>query len=297
MAVTPAAIIPPRLPPGTPWPAQVLWFLAGTAANALIYQQFDYGEEIQPAGDVEVTGTQWMHIQVKWEDINSTITADDVIFTLDVLNYTNDAIDNTWDPNDFTLVSAEIQTFCSSLAPYTSPRFKMSQIRYYPRSFQPYSESKPFTDAGGPAHVLNTNIPATGSACLPPSTAVTITEETASRKHWGRIYCPTPAAATCDNTTGRFSAAHHNTYATAFKNMVEGLWDAHYKVVVPTTSSGGAYDPALPGDWSVVPARTLQSVSGVRCDDVFDVHRSRRHKYPLTRSVLPLPAAATKPAP
>ena len=76
--------------------------------------------------------------------------------------------------------------------------------------------------------------------------------------------------------------------ASAYAQFVEDCWDQNYKIVVPTTSSGGTFAPELEGDWRIVPARTLQAVTGVRIDDVVDSHRNRRFKSALFRHTLPV---------
>jgi hypothetical protein len=292
------AILPPP-PPGSPWKTKILWYLADTAATALVYQAFDYGVEIQPAQTDadDPDATVWMHIQMRFEDQVSQAAADDQMFTLDVVNYTGDFTDSTWTSADFAFVNNELSRIVGAFAAVCSTRYRFTGARYYRRAFRPYTDDKPFTIAGGPAHVWDFSYACTANGNMPPQVCTTLTEETPSRKHWGRMYSPTlgatlAAGGAIIDTGGRLAAGPAQSLGDAVEEAIENLWDGGFKLVVPTTSSGGVYNPSLPGDWSIVKARTLQAVTGLRIDDVVDSHRNRRHKFAAFRKTWPLAATA-----
>lgn len=277
-------------PAGSNWRVKLLWYAADAVATGIVYTLFDYGIPINPAPATaeDPDPDTWMHVQVKYEDIGNAAFADDQMFTLDVINYTNDAVDNTWTAGDFDNVNTAINQYCTALAPLLSPNYRCAEFKYYRRLFNPREIAKPYPDAGGPAHVHTTSILGTGTAGLPPQVTTTITEITASRKHWGRMYLPT-LGFNAMNATGRLLTTAATTICTAAETLAVALNNSGFRLVVPTTSSGGIYDPTVKGDWTTVIARTLQQVNSFRVDDVVDSHRSRRNKQALVRVDRPTP--------
>lgn len=272
-----------------PFPWKQLWYLARTVAEGIVYQRFDTGDPIFPTGVLEEgeETTVWMHTQVIYEDTVSQDIADDQLFTLDILNYTNDLIDNTWVQSDFGAMDAHIGPYVTAMANEIASRYTAKEVRYYPRSFNPLTDPKTFSDSGGPAWVSPLGVVSTGGPAMPPSVTTTVTEMTPSRKNWGRWYTPTLGTAAIAST-GRLNAANMASILSKSGGLVEGLWDDGYKVVVPTSSVGGRKNIALEGDFEPNPTRTLQAVTGLRIDDVVDSHRSRRHKKPITRQSFPV---------
>lgn len=288
MASTPSTQILPPPPPGSDWKTKILWYLAGTAANALIYTQFDYGQEIQATGQAEgePDTSVWMHVQVVFEDTVSQDKADNQVFTLDIVNYTGDLVDPSWTDADFSVVDQALNTFVGSLATSIIARLTWTETRFYRRAYNPYANPIPFAPSGGPAKVITHGVPGTGSGAVPPQCTSTVTEMTPSRRHWGRFYLPSLAPGVYA-PSGRLNTVNVDAIAASAHTLFDQLGDQNFRVVVPTTSSGGTFQPTLEGDWSVVPARTLQQVTGIRVDDVADVHRQRRHKNVLYRKTLP----------
>lgn len=286
----PQAILPPP-PPGSNWQTKILWYLAGTAAHALIYTSFDYGGEIQATqvSEDDPDPSVWMHVQVHYSDGVSQAIADDQVFTLDVINYTGDLVDPTWNDTDFQQAGAAILDFVNAVSPHIASRYTCDFVRFYRRAFNPYSNPKPFADAGGPSHVIAANVPSTGQGYIPPYVSSTVTELTSSRKHWGRFYLPGlaskygPAMVENFDASGRITPVTVAKFADSAELMAEALAANNFRLVVPTTSSGGTFHPELEGDWSIVPARTIQHVTGFRVDDVADVIRRRRHKSAILR--------------
>lgn len=270
----------------------MIWYAADAAATGIIYLSFEAGLPIRTTGgDPETDPADvWMHIQVRFSDEVSADPADDQVFTLDVLKTDGAFAPGDWGTSDFDLVTASISTFLGSIVNFHPNRYRASEIRFYRRAFNPIGDDKPYADAGGPSAIRTISIPMTGTIGSAPQITSTITEVTPSRKHWGRLYLPAIDAGQIQQN-GRLLTTTVFTLAGNFQSMViEDLSQAGYALVVPTTSSGGVFDPSVKGDWTKVKARTLQNVNGCRCDDVVDVIRRRRHKKPLQRAIQPPPA-------
>ena len=281
----------PRPPPGLPWWGKVLWFLAETVATGIVYQQFDYGTPINPTSTsgTEPTADEWRHVQVLCENLESGDAADDQTFTLDIINYTSDAVDSTWDSGDYTNVHGHLTNFCAAVAPTVHAGMRFKEARYYRRAFNPYEEPKPFAHGGTPEHVAPISIAGAGGAAVPPGNCTTITEVTPSRKNWGRLYLPT-VDGTQITSVGRLAPASVDILVSAYAQMLANLHNQDFHVVVPTTSVGGHRNDALRGDYEVKPVRTLQAVVEVKVDDVVDYQHRRRHRHSTYSVRNPAPA-------
>lgn len=126
---------------------------------------------------------------------------------------------------------------------------------------------------------------ATGTSCLPPQCAVTVTEKTSSRKHWGRFYIPVQASATTDATglvqsgqvTG-FASSTVTLYNTCrAASVVPVVWSIQ-KPVRPKRPSG-----TLPAQ----PAKAYE-ITAVQVDDIVDIIRSRRYRTGLNKTTTAL---------
>lgn len=282
MLLSSVATLPPIAPIANPW-ARILIWLAETAASSLIYQHFEAGAEIQPAGTVEGDPEQgtWRHFQFKAEDTLSAATADDQFFTIDVANITNGNVDSSWTDADYTAVFGALDGMCLGLASSIDPRLKLSEIRAYARGFNPYSNQKPFTKSGAPEKIHAMAYQGTGGGASPPQCTTTVTELTPSRANWGRFYLPTLSSGSWTGS-GRMTTPAMTAVLTAVHTAYSDLMSAGFFPVVPTTSVGGSKDTGPK------PVRTLQTVTGVRIDDVADVVRRRRHREPQAVQTLPV---------
>jgi len=264
-----------------------------TVASGIIWQAFDYGYPILGTGGTESDPPPhtWRKAVVKWENLQSTETADDQYHSWDILNITSGGPDSTWTAGDYTTVSDHIRSYCTQISPWTASFLRASEIRYYVRAFNPYTEAKPFADSGSPEHIEPLSVVGTGGPNTAPQPCTTVTEITPSRRHWGRSYMPTLGSGSFE-TNGRMAAAGVDAYANAMGTFGGGMATDDFHLVVPTTVSGGK--KPNPGN----PTRTLQVVSGFEVDDVSDVIRRRRLRHPVKRtySGSPLLVAQNQPA-
>lgn len=276
MSVTPQALLPPLPVPLPPW-ARALIFLVETVAGGIIWKQFAYGTEMRPTGgDPEASPPDlWVKSVVIVEDTVSTDPADDLMFSFDVVNITNGAVDSTWTDSDFTQVHGPIAFFCQTVAPLFCTRYHFKEVRSYLRAFNPYSVAEPFADTGPPSAIGAMSYNGNSLGNVPPQAAVSVTEMTSSRKNWGRFYLPALGNPNID-TSGRIVTAQVSAIANAVQDLYEGLAASEFYPVVPVTQVDRQ------------PVRALQVVSSVRVDDVIDVIRRRRHRTALTRVTLPV---------
>ena len=259
-------LLPPPPPTLPPW-AKVVWYAADFVATGVTYVAFDYAQSMPTTKTLETDPdpAQWRHIQVTAEDTTSADTADDQVFTFDLVNYTNGAIDSSWTIDDYNAVDLHLQGFLNSIKPNLQPRLTFTRWAAYVRQWNPKTIAKPWPDSGQPEHVGVLNIACTGVGALPPQVCSTVTELTPSRKHWGRFYSPTLAGNTIA-ASGRLATAFQDGLVAAASSMYESLVSTELIPVVPSLMA------------DKVPARTLQQVTGVRVDDVVDTQRSRRFK-------------------
>lgn len=263
---------PPTLPP---W-AKVLWYLAETVAIGVTYLQFDSGQEIQPTAGTpdDPTATTWRRFQMVYENNISVERADDQVFTIDLVNYTNNAIDNTWTPADYTVCDTNIGVFCATLVSVIPTWLTLTQIRAYRMTFNPYTNPKPFAASGAPEYMSTKNVPGTGGGLVAPQATTTVTELTPVRKHWGRFYLPTMASSVYA-AGGRLATAQVDAIAAAANKMYGDLAANQFYPVVPVVQVDKQ------------PVRALQGVTQVRVDDVGDVVRRRRYRSPNHTKTLP----------
>lgn len=290
-SVSAAASLPN--PPGAlPLWAKVLWYLAETVGPGVLWNAFEFGQEIgaAAAGAGEPATTTWRRAQVRTIDVISNDDADDQYFTIDLINYTNGVPDSTWTATDYQQATDAIGDFTGALAPFIPTRYTFSQIAYYIMAFQPYgnltADGKPgpdFVNSGPPDMVSPITRACTGPGTIAAQPCSTVTEETPSRANWGRFYTPT-LGTSAYQVSGRLTTAVVDTVAGAAETMYYALNGNQLIPVVPTTQS------------QKQKVRVLQGVTGVRVDDVPDIIRRRRPKYPAYRAIRPL-AAQQQPAP
>lgn len=272
----------PQPPPAIPLWGKVLWYLVESAAGSVIWQQFESGDVMYPTQSTEADPDAgvWTRWKFDWIDVATTDTADTQCFTVDVVNYTSGAIDSSWTTSDFNFVADQMVAFGTVVATHTSSNKRLDKISAYLMAFRPYSDPKPFAISGGPAYVRQYAQASAGLPLLPPQVRSTITEETPSRRHWGRLFLPTPGTAAFQ-TSGHLTNAYITAVVNGYSSMVQSLLSQECQVVVPTTMVDKQ------------PTRTLQNVTGLHADTTADVIRSGRHH--TTAFKYGTPAAATQP--
>lgn len=243
----------------------------------MLYQQFLYGSEMQPAaqdtGDPDAT--TWRRFTFQWQDMISADSADDQYFTMDIVNYTSGIIDSTWTDADYDVVVGRLYTSLADLASHIPNRYTCTNIRSFIMAFNSIGNAKPFVHSGAPEKIYPVNYPGTDTATVPAQPCTTITEMTPSRANWGRLYTPTLGPFAYDNA-GRLKSATVDSLVANFGDLYHDLAQSQFPVVVPATSANKH------------PVRTLQGVTAIRVDNVPDVQRSRRLKHSTYKSTFPV---------
>lgn len=237
---------------------------------------YEYAAEL-PTGELPVEGPEagtWRRFVYTFENTVSGELADDQQMTWDVANVTDGLVDPTWNDTDYTTVTTGLNPLVQAIMGAVSSTLTCTSVKAYVRGYRAYSDPKPFIDGGPPQWVETFALPGGASSTVPPQGSSTLTEITASRRHWGRTYIPTIGASAID-VNGRLKTTEVDRIMAVAQTQYLYLWNNQFPVVIPTTQS------------AKVPTRVLQSVSAVRMDDVLDVQRSRRHKSALYRVTLP----------
>jgi hypothetical protein len=186
------------------------------------------------------------------------------------------------DGTDLPAVETALGTYWGTLKTNMPTFLHSDQFRWYkdgPAYYELNGDGTAYVPiaAGNPA-IRVTEVDVAGSAAtaaLPPQSAVTVTERTSSRLHWGRWYLPSPAAAVAD-TDGRLASGQITSWlgaAVTFYNacraaqMVPVVWS----IQKPTRhkKNGATLAPA--------PAVAYE-VTSLQMDNLFDVIRSRRYR-------------------
>jgi len=266
-----------------PW-TKIAWKTRDTIVSGVTWLLLDRIEEMNgtPSDDQGDPADYWMKFQYRISDIVSQDTADDQVVSFNVVNHTNGIIDPTWNDDDFGWVEAALTGIFLDTADRYSGRLTLTDVKAYAQSFNaiPPEGGIPngYNDivaSGGPLWARTLNVPFVGASNMAPQVCSSVTEETPSRRHWGRFYLPTLAAGALAN--GRVGTGTVDALANATSNAYNELFASDFQPVVVSTRANKG---------KVVHA--LQGVTGVRCDDVPDIIRRRRFKNALYHKILPV---------
>jgi len=230
------------------------------------FDQYDNADELN---------LLWMHWTFWFARNTPTGTTEDAaIIGWDIVNLTSGVVDYTWDAADFTTVNNKLYTFWTTVKPQISGAFKLTAIKAHERRFaQPITATDKYQDSG-PAKFTNVFTAEGGTNAgdpLPYQVAMSVTEKTPLRKHWGRFYLPGLSEAAND-TNGRWTSSAVTSVRAAAETLYSDLYDAQFPVVVASTQSENVFNGRLIG------------VTEIQVDDVPDVIRRRRPKQAAIKS-------------
>jgi len=210
-----------------------------------------------------------------WSAQDAAVAAEDArVITFHLAKVSGGSVTADWLAADFTALDAAFSTWWTTMKAECCNSLTWDRLKVYkagpaivPPQLPVYDADKnvPGTDAGFP---------------LPPQVAVTVTEIAGSKRHWGRFYFPPVRGGNLGNY-GRVKSEFQTILADATDTLYTTLKSAGLEPVV--------YRPALPAretrGGATLPARgaTAWTVEKLQVDDVFDVIRSRRFKYPTLR--------------
>lgn len=214
-------------------------------------------------------------VQVIWSVLDqATATEDSRVCTFHLAKVSGGAVVSTWDGADFTALDAAIGTYWGNLVTHYPQETILDRIKVYKAGPAIVPPQVPVYDADKNVAGGNTSAP------LPPQVAVSVTEIAGSKRYWGRFYLPAPATDTC-SPYGRLVTAAQTNFADRTDTFYTSLKAANlepvvYRMPLPERETkGGTTLPARAG--------SAWTVEKVQVDDVFDVIRRRRFKYPTLR--------------
>lgn len=235
----------------------------------------DYFDVFGVADDVE--DVQWRRLQVKFSRTAPTgLTEDAGINTYDIVNMSDGNLDTSWTDADFVTCETHFDRFHVDLAAAMTNTHTVDQYRWYKMQFNPLTLSEPFVPSGAPVRVIEKNmVGSSPSFPLPFQVAMSVTEKTPLRKHWGRVYLPGMSGAQLASAHGRWDSAKLATMANSVQNLHEDLNDDQFIPHVPVTQFNGQ------------PVRSLYGIDKIQIDDIPDVIRSRRARSVNLRVIRP----------
>lgn len=231
--------------------------------------------------DVDVDEPGWHRFVVKYNRATpSGITEDTAQWKIDLLKVADGGSDNSWTGAEFTAIGSAIDSFCTAVRSHLATTHTYAELRAYRMRFNPgdpgpgqgpLNPPKPFQMTGPPVYVIGKSQAGTGASVYPYQVACSVTLRTGWPRHWGRIYLP-GFGSTMD-TKGRIPSATTVTIANAAFDLADDLAAAGFLWCVPVTQLNKQRFHGLLG------------VRDVVVDDIPDVIRRRRPKYPAFRTV------------
>jgi hypothetical protein len=215
-------------------------------------------------------------VHLIWSVIDGAVANEDSrIATFHLAKISGGNVVDTWVAGDFTTLNTAFNAFWTTMKPFYVANTVLDRIKVY-------KDGPAIEPPQVPVYDADLNVPGTGTGDpLPPQVAISVTEKAGSKLNWGRFYMPAPYVGATD-PYGRIDSSLSTSLANAVDTLYETLKTAALHPVV--------YRAALPERQKVsgatLPARsaTAWDVTDIQIDDVFDVIRSRRFKYPLLRT-------------
>lgn len=214
-----------------------------------------------------------LHLQFSQAD--AAVPSDDVrVTTFHFAKISGGSVVDTWDGDDFTALAAAVDAMWANLKTVYPTETVLNRIKVYKDGPAIEPPQVPVYDASRSVAGTSTDNP------LPPQVAISVTEIAGAKPNWGRFYLPSPSD-TVLSTFGRLASAQHTAIANYCETFYESMKAAGLHPVV--------YRQALPSrqkkNGATLAARDASAwdVEKIQIDDVFDVIRSRRFKYPTLR--------------
>lgn len=227
-------------------------------------------------------------LQVVWGFNAGSPLGDDVrVATFHHLRLSGGSPSADWAAADFEAVEAAFDTFWAALRPYWRSEYVLQQLRWYKAgpAISPPQEPVRVVDR----NVAGSQVSTIYNRSLPPQVAVSVSEKTATRKHWGRFYLPTPATNKAGDTNADPVTTAAGRFHSGFLSIVANAADAHYEacrtanVPIVVYSAAKPERPKEPSGTLPPQAALAITVDNLQVDDIPDVIRSRRFSAPTLR--------------
>jgi hypothetical protein len=231
------------------------------------------------------TGTFEMRkLHMIWSQKDAALTNDDArVCTFHLLKVTGAVPQSAWDAADFTAVKSAFSTAWLAISDRYSDAVVLDRMKFY-------KDGPQIEPPQSPVHDADYAQPGTANAIsCPPQVAVTVTEMAGTKRHWGRFYLPSPAVVPSLTNEGRFTSTFTGDIADAFDTCYEackaaGIYPVVYRPALPVRQTAEEKrNNVTPGS---LPARSASAwdVEKIQIDDVPDVMRSRRYKFPTLKT-------------
>jgi hypothetical protein len=221
-------------------------------------------------------------VQFIWSLSDAAVAGEDSrVATFHLAKLSGGSVTDAWVAGDFTAMDSAFSAWWTTLKTNFHANLTWDRIKVYKDGPAIEPPQVPVYDAD--KAVAGTS----GGSQTPPQVAVSVTEIAGAKRFWGRFYLPNPTIAAF-TTYGRYSSAFQTAVADASDTLYTALRAANLSPVV--------YRPPLPARFTKaairtgaedpdLPARTGSAwdVEKVQVDDVPDVIRRRRFKYPTLR--------------
>lgn len=192
------------------------------------------------------------------------------------------------DATDLAAIEADFTTFVAAIRASWFPFTHSDQYRWYkdgPAFYALNGDGTAYVPVGDNPAIRVTEVDVAGlaadSACLPPQVAMSVTEVTSARKHWGRFYLPQQSPGLLD-ATGLLKSSTITTVMTpamVFYNARKAAGTPVCVFCIPKpvrhTSSGSSL---------VADLGHAYEVTALQMDDIPDIIRSRRYKSSVTKT-------------
>jgi hypothetical protein len=221
-------------------------------------------------------------VQMIWSVSDAVVSSEDArVCTFHLMKVVSGTPSDAWDAGDFSDMDAAFTTWWTNIKDRFPSTTAWDRIKVY-------KDGPAITPPQVPVYDADKNVVGTGSlGAQPPQVAISVTEIAGSKRYWGRFFLPG-----CDAggvaAYGRIDTTYLTDIADATDTLYTALQAAELRPVV--------YRPALPErsptaplpehrTKGTFPARlaTAWDVEKVQVDNVFDVIRRRRFKYPTLR--------------
>jgi hypothetical protein len=221
-------------------------------------------------------GDTMRHLQVVFDRHTSHTAPEDVaVCGFDLMKEAAGIPDASWSDANYTTAETAFDAWWGSIHGQYKSHLRLKEYRWY---LGGVLNVKP----NPVLHLTPKNVAGTSTAdrSLPPQAAISITERTFVRQHWGRFYLPAGDTNQC-GTEGWISDSPLTTIATATNTLYDALAAAHMPAMV--FSAAKPVRPQKHGADLPEQLAKAYKVLQVQVDDVFDVIRSRRYSNPSLR--------------
>lgn len=244
-------------------------FIGGPEGGVIVVTDF--------TGTFELRKLQW-----RLSRAPSGGTTEDVdVMTFHFIKATGGTPGTYVDGTDLPAVETAVGNYWTAIKAQFPTWTHSDQFRWYkdgPAFYHLNTEGTAYVPNGDNPAIRVTEVDVAGTASvsttLPPQVALTVTERTSSRRHWGRWYLPAQSTNNAD-AAGRMESTNLGnllTSAVTFYNacrsasMVPVVWS----IAKPERpKAGGGTLPAAPA--------VAYEVTSLQMDNLFDVIRSRRY--------------------